>query len=88
MKRELRLEELVDAARRESPPAIDVSASVLATVRAQQAQEAFDSTRWAPRMAAMVALAVAVLTMIPALQSFWSLTNPMAALFGTLRNAL
>lgn len=81
-------DELVKAARQEVAPSIDVTASVLATVRAQQAMDVPDAMLWAPRTAAVVALAVAVLTVIPALNSFWSLTNPMAALFGTIRNAL
>jgi hypothetical protein len=81
-------DELVNAARQELPPSIDVAASVLATVRTQQAMEAPDAMTWGPRMAAALALAVAVLTVIPALQAFSTLSNPMTALFGTLRNAL
>jgi len=81
-------EELAEVTRKETPPAIDVTASVLATVRAQRDCEVYEFPLWATGRAAAVALAVAILTLIPAIQSFVSLTNPMAALFGTLRNAL
>ena len=82
------LDRMVEAARRDRPPALDLRDSVLATLRSQELQEVPDNVVWAPRSAAALALAAAVATAVPALQSFWSLTNPMSALFGALRNAL
>lgn len=80
-------ESLVRAAKSDSAPSLDVRASVLATLRARRT-EAVERPERPPVLAAAMAVAVAILTLLPALQALGVLINPMTALVGAMRGVL
>ena len=59
-----RFENLVRAARRETPPAVDVAASVLASVRAKVSRPAASVDRMAVLFAAASVLAASIVAMV------------------------
>jgi hypothetical protein len=70
-----RFEQLARRARQESPPTIDVSADVLATVRVSASQSVPTIDRWAVAFAAASVLAASIVAMIA-----WQLIEePMVA---------